>query len=30
VIPTPDTGTLRGDVLATLTEFNDGGSASSG
>jgi AcrR family transcriptional regulator len=23
VIPTPDTGSLRGDVLATLTEFND-------
>ena len=23
VIPTPDTGTLRGDVLAILTEFND-------
>jgi AcrR family transcriptional regulator len=22
-IPTPDTGTLRGDVLAILTEFND-------
>jgi len=22
-IPTPDTGTLRGDVLATLTEFNE-------
>jgi AcrR family transcriptional regulator len=23
MIPTPDTGTLRGDVLALLTEFND-------
>ncbi|CAJ1500351.1 TetR-like C-terminal domain-containing protein [[Mycobacterium] burgundiense] len=23
MIPTPDTGTLRGDVLAVLTEFND-------
>jgi AcrR family transcriptional regulator len=23
VIPTPNTGTLRGDVLAALTEFND-------
>jgi hypothetical protein len=23
VIPTPDTGTLRGDLLAILTEFND-------
>jgi AcrR family transcriptional regulator len=23
MIPTPDTGTLRGDVLAILTEFND-------
>jgi AcrR family transcriptional regulator len=23
VIPTPDTGSLRGDVLAVLTEFND-------